>query len=87
MTMNDGKYTLDDMPPMARHMTWSECYCILYTYPPKEVRKDHPDSWWQFKEIVHGPTHYWMAWVEVDEEDWIKSLGDPADWKEVTIEK
>ena len=84
--MRDGEYSMDEMPPMARHMTWSECYEILYTYPPREVRKENPDSWWQSKEIVHGATHYWMAWVEVDEKDWIKSLNIPDDWGEVSHE-
>lgn len=90
--MHPGEYSLDDMPPAARHMEWSECYSIAYRYPSKEERKaagveDLGDWLRTRKEIVHIPWLPYMAWVETDEEDWIKSLGDIDDWKEITIER
>ena len=82
----DGEYRAEEMPPAARHMVWSECYAIYYSYP-KLAESDGLEDWVSGKEIVHHSNIEYMAWVEVDEEDWINSLGDPEDWEEITIER
>ena len=61
-----NEYTLEEIPPMARHINWSEPYSIFYRYDRSCKFSD--------MEIVYGPSIPYMIWIELDNELWLNYL-------------